>query len=108
MRRSSVDFPQPDGPMSETNAPRAMSMSMPSSATVRLAPRPGIVRPVAVARPTWTYGADDRRFRRMMASVRRGHVALPVMPTSTDFAATEIFDQPIDVRPSLPLSQTIS
>ena len=23
--------------------------------------------PVAIARPTWTYGADDRRFRRMMA-----------------------------------------
>jgi dihydroflavonol-4-reductase len=33
--------------------------------------------PVAVARPTWTYGADDRRFRRMMASVRRGHVVIP-------------------------------
>ena len=33
--------------------------------------------PVAIARPTWTYGADDRRFRRMMASVRRGHVVIP-------------------------------
>jgi dihydroflavonol-4-reductase len=33
--------------------------------------------PVVVARPTWTYGADDRRFRRMMASVRRGHVVIP-------------------------------
>jgi dihydroflavonol-4-reductase len=33
--------------------------------------------PVAVARPTWTYGADDRRFRRMMAAVRRGHVVIP-------------------------------
>jgi len=33
--------------------------------------------PVAVARPTWTYGADDRRFRRMMRSVRRGHVVIP-------------------------------
>jgi dihydroflavonol-4-reductase len=33
--------------------------------------------PVVVARPTWTYGADDRRFRRMMQSVRRGHVVIP-------------------------------
>ena len=33
--------------------------------------------PVAIARPTWTYGADDRRFRRMMASVRRGHIVIP-------------------------------
>jgi dihydroflavonol-4-reductase len=33
--------------------------------------------PVALARPTWTYGADDRRFRRMMAAVRRGHVVIP-------------------------------
>ena len=33
--------------------------------------------PVVVARPTWTYGADDRRFRRMTASVRRGHVVIP-------------------------------
>lgn len=33
--------------------------------------------PAVVARPTWTYGADDRRFRRMMASVRRGHVVIP-------------------------------
>jgi dihydroflavonol-4-reductase len=33
--------------------------------------------PVSIARPTWTYGADDRRFRRMMASVRRGHVVIP-------------------------------
>jgi nucleoside-diphosphate-sugar epimerase len=33
--------------------------------------------PVAVARPTWTYGTDDRRLRRMMASVRRGHVVIP-------------------------------
>ena len=33
--------------------------------------------PVAIARPTWTYGADDRRFRRMMAAVRRGHVVIP-------------------------------
>ena len=33
--------------------------------------------PVAIARPTWTYGADDRRFRRMVASVRRGHVVIP-------------------------------
>ena len=33
--------------------------------------------PVAFARPTWTYGADDRRFRRMMAAVRRGHVVIP-------------------------------
>ena len=33
--------------------------------------------PVVVARPTWTYGADDRRFRRMMTSVRRGHVVIP-------------------------------
>jgi diguanylate cyclase (GGDEF)-like protein len=50
--------------------------------------------------------ADHQMYRDK--AVRRGHVALPVMPTSTDFAATEIFDQPIDVRPSLPLSQTIS
>ena len=33
--------------------------------------------PVVVARPTWTYGADDRRFRRMIASVRRGHIVIP-------------------------------
>jgi nucleoside-diphosphate-sugar epimerase len=33
--------------------------------------------PVAFARPTWTYGADDRRFRRMMAAVRRGHIVIP-------------------------------
>jgi dihydroflavonol-4-reductase len=33
--------------------------------------------PVVVARPTWTYGADDRRFRRMTAAVRRGHVVIP-------------------------------
>ncbi|MBA2683442.1 MAG: NAD-dependent epimerase/dehydratase family protein [Gemmatimonadaceae bacterium] len=33
--------------------------------------------PIVVARPTWTYGADDRRFRGMMASVRRGHVVIP-------------------------------
>ena len=33
--------------------------------------------PVAFARPTWTYGADDRRFRRMMSAVRRGHVVIP-------------------------------
>lgn len=33
--------------------------------------------PVVVARPTWTYGADDRRFRRMTAAVRRGHIVIP-------------------------------
>ena len=31
-RRSSVDLPQPDGPMSETNSPAATVRSMPSSA----------------------------------------------------------------------------
>src|SRR6478752_158465 len=38
--------------------------------------------PVVVARPTWTYGADDRRFRRMTASVRRGHVVIPGSPAA--------------------------
>ncbi len=37
MTRSSVDLPQPDGPMSEMNSPGRMSRSMPLSATV-LAP----------------------------------------------------------------------
>ena len=34
MIRSSVDLPQPDGPISETNSPWAMSRSIPSSAVV--------------------------------------------------------------------------
>src|SRR6478672_8653288 len=34
MIRSSVDLPQPDGPISETNSPRAMSSEIPSSAVV--------------------------------------------------------------------------
>ena len=34
MARRSVDLPQPDGPMSETNSPGAMSRSTPSSARV--------------------------------------------------------------------------
>src|SRR6476659_2235854 len=34
MIRSSVDLPQPDGPISETNSPWAMSSEMPSSAVV--------------------------------------------------------------------------
>ena len=38
MTRSSVDLPQPDGPMSETNSPGAMSRSMPLSATVSRPP----------------------------------------------------------------------
>ena len=38
MTRSSVDLPQPDGPMSEMNSPRRMSRSMPLSAVVTAAP----------------------------------------------------------------------
>src|SRR5919109_216069 len=38
MTRSSVDFPQPDGPMSDTNSPRAMSRSMPDKAVVTTTP----------------------------------------------------------------------
>ena len=34
MTRSSVDLPQPDGPMSEMNSPRRISRSMPLSAVV--------------------------------------------------------------------------
>ena len=41
MTRSSVDLPQPDGPMSETNSPGAMSRSIPWSATVRPPSRVG-------------------------------------------------------------------
>ena len=41
MIRSSVDLPQPDGPMSETNSPRAMSRSMPDRAVVTTAPSRG-------------------------------------------------------------------
>src|SRR3954447_3206700 len=40
MTRSSVDFPQPDGPMSDTNSPGATSRSMPRRATVWLRSRP--------------------------------------------------------------------
>ena len=35
MTRSSVDLPQPDGPMSETSSPGRMSRSTASSATIR-------------------------------------------------------------------------
>src|SRR5438093_12070409 len=42
MSRRRVDFPHPDGPMSETNAPAGISRSMPSSATVRLSPVPNV------------------------------------------------------------------
>ena len=39
MRRS-VDFPQPDGPMSEMNSPAATDRSMPTSASTLAAPPP--------------------------------------------------------------------
>ena len=40
MIRSSVDLPQPDGPMSETNSPAATDRSMPTSASTRPAAWP--------------------------------------------------------------------
>src|SRR5215212_937881 len=36
IRRSSVDLPQPDGPISETNSPGSMMRSMSTSASTRL------------------------------------------------------------------------
>ena len=40
MSRSSVDLPQPDGPMSETNSPDPIVRSMPSSAVTADGPVP--------------------------------------------------------------------
>ncbi len=52
MTRSSVDLPQPDGPMSETNSPRRMARSMPDSAVVTTTPSRANVLSTPVMRTT--------------------------------------------------------
>ena len=88
MTRSSVDLPQPDGPMSETNSPGAMSRSMPLSATV-LAPLAGREHLVDAA------DADDRAAPGWLAAApgawrRLGHASTPGRPRSTMISATRI------------------
>src|SRR5262245_12162459 len=50
MTRSSVDLPQPEGPMRDTSSPRAISRSIPLSATVRAPSRAANTLPTPVSR----------------------------------------------------------
>jgi diguanylate cyclase (GGDEF)-like protein len=50
--------------------------------------------------------ADHLMYRDKAA--RRGHVTLPSTPGPTDFMATEMFDQPVPIRPTVPLPHTVS
>jgi len=44
--RSSVDLPQPDGPIRETNSPRWTAKSMPDSAWTRRPPRSSVPKAI--------------------------------------------------------------
>ena len=66
--RSSVDLPQPDGPMSEMNSPAATRRSMPDSASTRPVP------PARGEDLVDTRDLDDRR----PAPARRGAARIGV------------------------------
>ena len=82
MIRSSVDLPQPDGPMSDTNWPCVMERSMPLSATVAAPPRTGN----ALSRPEMRTAGPS-----LARAVRRGlrcHAAAARRPRSATTSAT--------------------
>ena len=94
MIRNSVDLPQPDGPISDTNSPRLMSRSIPSRAV--------IVRPVATGEDSAHVGQSDDGSRGRRAACRshgvRHHVALgAVRPRSMTRSASQI--QPKNTTP---------
>ena len=53
MSRSSVDLPQPDGPMSETNSPASIERSIPVRAVTAAGPGPEHLADVADVDDRW-------------------------------------------------------
>ena len=68
--RSSVDFPQPDGPIRETNSPASTSRSMPSSATTRRV-RTACVTSRGARPPSWAAASGGHANRSGAGGGRR-------------------------------------
>ena len=87
MIRSSVDLPQPDGPISETNSPAAMSRSIPASAVViGWSPRANTLSTPARRTTGWSVmraGLLGRRSGMVSRGLRRAAVAEDDHSTAT-------------------------
>ena len=106
MSRRSVDLPQPDGPMSETNSPAPIVRSIPSSAVTAWVPDPNVLpapddghdRALGPAPEGDVDGGADGAMRG--DGLRLGHVASMVryLPLVTKVSATRTM--PTKARPT--------
>ena len=95
MTRSSVDLPQPDGPMSDTNSPGRMSRSIPWRATVR--PPSRVVNTLSRPRIRTTGWSGVAPARVV------GHASTPGRPRSTRISATRMTRK--NITPSTPATK---